>query len=91
MCLFDLAESTLRKFLHRSSLAISISTLAIYVFTLLTVSYVGVYLTYIAVPVIITFGSIAYISASKQGGPRAPSTPEERILEIDARLKELGD
>jgi hypothetical protein len=57
----------------------------------MTVSYVGVYLTYVAVPVIFVFGLLAYFLTPKQATSMAPKTAEERILEIDARLKELGD
>lgn len=81
----------MRQFLYKSSLVVSLLTLAIYALTLMTVSYVGVYLTYVAVPVIVVFGSIAYFLTPKPVTSMAPKTPEERILEIDARLKELGD
>lgn len=81
----------MRQFLYKLSLVVSLFTLAIYVLTLLTVSYVGVYLTYVAVPVIVVFGSIAYFLTPKEVTLMVPKTPEERILEIDARLKELGD
>lgn len=81
----------MRYFLYKLSSVVSLFTLAIYVLTLLTVSYVGVYLTYVAVPVIVVFGSLAYFLAPEQVDSVAPKTPEERILEIDARLKELED
>lgn len=81
----------MRKFLYKSSLIVSISTLAVYVLTLFTVSYVGVYLTYVAVPVIVVFGSLAYFLAPNEDATPPPKTPEERLLEIDARLKKLGD
>ncbi len=81
----------LKKFLYKSSLVIFLFTLSIYVLTLMTVSYVGVYLTYVAVPVIIVFGSLAYFLAPKEVASTIQKTPDERILEIDARLKELGD
>jgi len=77
--------------MHKLSLAVSLFTLAIYVLTLLPVSYVGVYLTYVAVPLIVVFGLIAYFSTPSQVTLNAPMTSEERVLEIDARLKELGD
>ena len=81
----------MRQFLYKSSLIVSISTLAVYVLTLFTVSYVGVYLTYVAVPVIVVFGTLAYFLAPHADATPPPKTPEERLLEIDARLKELGD
>lgn len=40
-------------------------TLVLYLITLFTVSYVGVYLTYIALPVIIISGFIAYVTRPK--------------------------
>ena len=46
--------------MHRTSEIIFFSTLALYLITLITVSYVGVYLTYVAVPVIIISGLIMY-------------------------------
>jgi len=35
-------------------------TLFLYILTLISVTYVGVYLTYVAVPTIIIFGTIYY-------------------------------
>lgn len=81
----------MRRLLYKSSLIVSIFTLAVYILTLLTVSYVGVYLTYVAIPVIVVFGSLAYFLAPNEDATPLPKTPEERLLEIDARLKELGD
>lgn len=81
----------MRKFFYKSSLVFSLFTLAIYIFTLMTVSYVGVYLTYVAVPAIVAFGSLAYFLAPKETSPTTQKTPEERVLEIDARLRELGE
>jgi hypothetical protein len=72
-------------------LVIFLLTLAIFVLTLMTVSYVGVYLTYVAVPVIVVFGSLAYFLDPKEVASTIQKTPEERVLEIDARLRELGE
>ncbi len=72
-------------------MVIFLLTLAIFVLTLMTVSYVGVYLTYVAVPVIVVFGSLAYFLDPKEVASTIQKTPEERVLEIDARLRELGE
>ena len=81
----------MRRFFYKSSLIVFLFTLAAYTLTLLTVSYVGVYLTYVAVPVIVVFGSLAYFLAPNEDPTPIAKTPGERLLEIDARLKELGD
>lgn len=80
----------LKKWLYKFSSVVFALTLATYVLTLITVSYVGVYLTYVAVPVIIIFGVLAYFLAPKGVDLMVQNTPNNRILEIDARLKELG-
>lgn len=81
----------MKRFLYKFSLIVFFITLAVYVLTLLTVSYVGVYLTYVAAPVIVVFGSLAYFLAPNEVASTIPKSPEERLLEIDAKLKELGD
>lgn len=81
----------MKKWLYKFSSVVFALTLATYVLTLITVSYVGVYLTYVAVPVIIIFGMLAYFLAPKGVDSMVQKTPNKRILEIDARLKELGD
>ncbi len=42
------------------------TTLILYIITLCTVSYVGVYLTYITIPVIVISGLIMLINAPKE-------------------------
>ncbi|PRD68889.1 hypothetical protein C6P61_08615 [Malikia spinosa] len=81
----------LKKWLYKFSSVVFALTLVTYVLTLITVSYVGVYLTYVAVPVIIIFGVLTYFLAPKEVDSMVQKTPNKRILEIDARLKELGD
>ena len=51
--------------MHEKASFIFSITLILYLITLFTVSYVGVYLTYVALPVIIISGFIAYITRSK--------------------------
>lgn len=41
-------------------------TLILYLITIFTVSYVGVYLTYVAIPVIVISGLIMYCTAPKE-------------------------
>ncbi len=52
----------MKNWLHDKCSAIFWLTLVVYVLTLYFVSYVGVYLTYIAVPTIVITGFIAYIT-----------------------------
>ena len=59
--------------------------------TLIAASYVGVYLTYVAIPVIVISGVLAYWAEPNDSVPPIEKTPEDRVLEIEARLKELGD
>jgi len=67
-------------------------TLFLYIITLIFVSYVGVYLTYVAIPVIVISGVIAYFLEPKEMTVSKPSTDSERKKQIIARLKEIeGD
>ncbi len=50
--------------LHKTASVAFWLTLVIYVFTLFMVDYVGVYLTYIAIPTIVVSGVIMYITKS---------------------------
>jgi hypothetical protein len=52
----------MRKWLHEKCSAVFFLTLIIYLITLFTVQDVGVYLTYVAIPVIVISGSVAYIT-----------------------------
>lgn len=56
------------------------ATLILYVLTLLTVTYVGVYLTYVAVPVIIISGLLMKLSAKKRKDPGPVSTAVANVL-----------
>lgn len=47
------------------------ATLALYIFTLLTVSYVGVYLTYIALPVLVISGLLMKLRKPKKTPSKA--------------------
>ena len=55
----------MREWIYDKSSYIFFLTLIIYIITLCTVTYVGVYLTYVAVPVIIVSGFIMYCSKPK--------------------------
>ncbi len=48
--------------LHKTARIAFWLTLALYLLTLFTVDYVGVYLTYIAIPIIVVSGLIMYIT-----------------------------
>lgn len=52
--------------MHEKATYIFWSTLILYIITLMTVSYVGVYLTYIAIPLIIISGLVMKISSPKE-------------------------
>lgn len=64
-------------------------TLFLYLMTLIFVSYVGVYLTYYAIPVIVVSGVIAYLLEPKELTEKNNITDAERIKQIESRLKEL--
>lgn len=55
----------MKKWLHEKCSVIFLLTLIIYLITIFTVPYVGVYLTYVAIPVIVLTGFISYITRSK--------------------------
>lgn len=57
--------------------------------TLIFASYVGVYLTYVAVPVIILSGLLTFWLEPEVENATVEKTSQERLLEIEKRLKEL--
>lgn len=81
----------MRKSLHNFCLGICLVTLALYLLTLATVSYVGVYLTYVAIPVIIVSGLFAYWLEPKKREEElgVEKSPLQRLREIEKRLEEL--
>ena len=70
--------------MHSKFLFISLATLALYILTLCTVTYVGVYLSYIAIPIIIIFGVLALMTKPKNG------TLEAIIQATNNEMKELN-
>jgi hypothetical protein len=64
-------------------------TLALYLVTLVAVPYVGVYLTYGAIPVIVLSGLLTYWLDQNEPDIVIEKTVQERLLEIEARLKDL--
>lgn len=56
----------MREWIHDKCGVIFTLTLILYLITLFTVSYVGVYLTYVALPVIIVSGVITYMTRPKE-------------------------
>lgn len=65
------------------------TTSVLYLITLAFASYVGVYLTYVAVPVIVLSGVLTYwLEPEEDNQPREKNT-EERLQEIEKELKEL--
>lgn len=79
----------MKRGLYRGALFIFISTLLGYGVTLATVTYVGVYLTYVALPVIVTSGLLAYFLADQAPAVAPDKTVEQRLSEIEARLKQI--
>lgn len=55
----------MRQWLFKASLVLFLLTLGVYALTLTSVSYVGVKLTYVAVPVIVISGFISYLTRPK--------------------------
>ncbi|MBK0003310.1 hypothetical protein [Erwinia sp. S38] len=66
--------------MHAFSKYVFCSTLILYVLTLLTVTYVGVYLTYVAVPVIVLSGLLMKLSAKRNNPPGPVSTAVANVL-----------
>lgn len=81
----------MQRSIYKTSFLIFWFTLILYLLTLAAASYVGVYLTYVAIPVIVISGVLAYWVEPKDTVPTVEKTPQDRILEIEARLKELAD
>lgn len=77
--------------MHEKAKFVFTLTLILYLITLFTVSYVGVYLTYIALPVIVISGLIMYITEPKNDTIEQENSKENRIEEIERRLKELDE
>lgn len=80
----------MRRSIYKTFQIICLTTLALYLVTLAAVPYVGVYLTYVAIPVIVLSGLLAYYLDPKEPDVVVEKTPQERLLEIEARLKDLG-
>lgn len=55
----------MREWLHKHSLIVCFGTLVIYGVILYNSSYVGVYVTYVGVPLFVVSGAIAYWSRPK--------------------------
>lgn len=81
----------MRQSMYKSFRIICLTTLVLYLMTLAAVPYVGVYLTYGAIPVIVLSGLLAYWLDPKELDVVAEKTPQERLLEINARLKDIGE
>lgn len=79
----------MRRSIYKACLVICLATLVLYLVTLAAVPYVGVYLTYAAIPVIVLCGLLAYWLDPKEPKVVVEKTPQERLLEIEARLKDL--
>ena len=75
--------------MHKTFKIIFLTTLALYLVTLVAVPYVGVYLTYGAIPVIVLSGLLTYWLEPKETIVVVEKAAHERILEIEARLKDL--
>ncbi len=58
----------MRKWLYDKSFAVFWITLAIYILIWATVSYIGVYVTYVAAPLLLFSGLIMWFSKPKKDG-----------------------
>ena len=56
----------MRQWIHNKASVIFWITLAIYILIWLTVSYVGVYVTYVAGPVLVVSGAIAWLTSPSE-------------------------
>lgn len=65
--------------MHQKITFIFLSTLILYLITLFTVSYVGVYLTYFAIPIIVILGFISYQTRPDNVDTKTPISKAERI------------
>ncbi|GLQ32998.1 hypothetical protein [Litoribrevibacter albus] len=82
----------MKQWVHRKSLVIFWLTLSSYLITLFFASYVGVYLTYVAVPVIVVTGSLAWFSRSNEYSNFIGEIEEElQIDKINGLLKKKED
>lgn len=78
--------------MHRFSLYVFWGTLSLYLITLFFASYVGVYLTYVAIPVILVFGLILrFTSKHQKKSPRHKKIVDiagKSVVAIDYWLNE---
>lgn len=58
----------MKKWVHSKATLVFLLTLAIYIFIWCTVSYVGVYVTYVAGPVILVSGFLAWVTRASSNG-----------------------
>lgn len=54
----------MKKWIHEKSSVVFWITLAVYILIWLTVSYVGVYVTYVAAPLLVISGILAWLTSS---------------------------
>ncbi|MGH1547427.1 hypothetical protein ACRBEH_17850 [Vibrio cholerae] len=59
----------MKQWLYEKSLTVFFITLAVYILIWCTVSYVGVYVTYVAGPILIVTGVIAYFCSPNEKEP----------------------
>lgn len=77
--------------IHKRSSEIFFGTLGIYLLILVTVTYVGVYVTYVAGPVLLVSGLLAYWTRSGEAAevPVQTSRVEEDAIRREMRREEL--
>lgn len=75
--------------MHTKVTFIFILTLGLYLITLFTVPYVGVYLTYGAVPVIVITGFISYLTRPKD--EPVPISTYERIKKLEQEIIDIDN
>jgi len=62
----------MKKWIHSKATFVFVLTLIIYILIWCTVSYVGVYITYVAGPILLTSGFLSWVTKSTNDGLNEP-------------------
>jgi hypothetical protein len=78
--------------MRKFAVFVFVLTALLYGITLASVSYVGVYLTYIALPILLVSGCVAVFGSSKAAGAaKSPSLVVESMNAITGVLGDFND
>ena len=75
--------------LYKTCKYVFATTSILYLLTLFFASYIGVYLTYVAIPVILVSGLLTYWLEPEEKKSIKERTPEERLKEVEKEIDEL--